>query len=138
MAGNSDSKTGQTLDELRYMQSVYQGQYEAISASINAVMQEMQALGSAQRTLENNGMLKDKDVLVGLGGGAYALGRISDNNSVLVSVGAGYLVEKDAESARGYVESLIKMHTEEFNRLASSRKQIENALMELSYRLEGA
>ncbi len=138
MAGDSDSNREQSLDELRYMQSIYQGQYEAISASINAVMQEMQALGSAQRTLEGNEMLKDKDVLVGLGGGTYAVGRIPDNNSVLVSVGAGYLVEKDVASATGYVESLIKMHTEEFNRLASSRKQIENALMELSYRIEGA
>lgn len=123
------------LSELRYMQQVYQNQYSMVSNSINVVLRELQELGAAQKTLENMELVNGREVLTGIGGDFYISGSISSADNVLVGIGAGYVIEKDIDSAKAHAEELIKKHTEGLNRLTKSRKEIENALVEISYRM---
>ncbi len=139
MAKDEDRKIkigSQGAEELRYMQQVYQNQYSIIGNSINAVLRELQELNSAQKTLENMNLVQGKETLTGIGGDFYLTGKIHDPNKVLVGVGAGYVIEKDADSAKTHVAGLIKNHTESLNRLTKNRKELEDALIEISYRLE--
>lgn len=126
----------QGLDELRYIQQVYQNQYTIAGNSINIVLQELQELNSAQKTLENTDIIKGKDTLNSIGAQFYMFGKVQDPNKVIVAVGANYLVEKDTDSAKEYVASLIQKRTESLNAITKSRKEIEKALIEISYKIE--
>lgn len=128
----------QGAEELRYMQQVYQNQYSVLSNSINMILRELQELNSAQRTLENIDLVEGKETLTGIGGDFYLVGSIKDPKSVLVGIGAGYVVEKETDPAKTFVANLIKKHTESLNRLTKNRRELENALIEISYRLENS
>lgn len=128
----------QGADELRYIQQVYQNQYALIGNNINLLVQEVQQLNSAQKTIENLDLVKGKEVITNIGSDFYIFGKVPSPDTVLVGVGAGYLIEKDPESAKEYVANLLKKRTESLNLLTKNRKELENALVEISYRLEGS
>jgi prefoldin alpha subunit len=139
MANDEDRKLkleNQGADELRYMQQVYQNQYTMIENSMNIVLRELQELNSAQKTLENIGLVNGKEILTGIGGDFYLPGKVEHPDKVLVGIGAGYVIEKDTDSAKMHVAGLIKKNTESLNSLTKSRKELEGALIEISYRLE--
>ncbi|MGI0100203.1 MAG: prefoldin subunit alpha [Candidatus Micrarchaeaceae archaeon] len=137
--GEGNRKNGSlALEELRYLQQLYQNQYALLGNSINAELGELQELNSAQRTLEGAGMLEGKDVLNPIGGGIYFQGRISDPKNVLVGVGAGYVVEMEVDPAKTYVAELIKKRTDGLNRLTKNRKELEAALVDISYNIESS
>lgn len=127
---------GKGVEELRYIQQLYQNQYTIAGNSINLTLQALQELNSAQRTLENLNLANGKEVLTSLGAEVYTFGKISNINSVVVAVGGGYLIEKDVDSAKTYITVLIKRHTDSLNKLTKSRKEIESALIEISYKLD--
>ncbi len=126
------------IEELRYIQQIYQNQYAMTGNSINALLRELQELSSAQKTLESMDLVQGKETLTGIGGDFYLVGKIENPKKALVGIGAGYVVEKDIDSAKLHVAELIKKHTENLNNVTKSRKQIENALIEISYRLENS
>jgi prefoldin alpha subunit len=138
MAGNDNPKEQrQSIEELRYLQQIYQNQYAMIGNSINMVLREMQELSSAQKTLENMDLVEGKEILNGIGGDFYISGKVQDPKKVLVGVGAGYLIEKDIDSAKTYVADLIKKNNDSVNGLTKNKKEVENALVEISYRIDG-
>ena len=126
----------QGIEELRYIQQVYQNQYTMIGNSINMLFRELQELNSAQKTLENIDIVEGKDTLTGIGADFYLAGRIQNPKTAIVGVGAGYLVEKEIDASKTHVAALIQKHTENLNKLTKSRKEVEAALIEISYRLE--
>jgi prefoldin alpha subunit len=135
MAENGEGKVSE-LDELRYMQQVYQNQYAALNNSMSAQMQEVQMLGAVQRTFESSDMLKGKETLMHIGASVYIKTSIKDSSHAIVSVGGGYLVEKSVEEAKAYVSTAMTKKTELVNKLAKSRKELQAALIELSYKIE--
>jgi prefoldin alpha subunit len=139
MAKNETPKLNldqQGLDELRYIQQVYQNQYTMMGNNINLLIQEVQQLNSAQKTIENLALVKGKEVITNIGSDFYLFGKVQNPDAILVGVGAGYLVEKDPQGAGEYVSDLLKKRSESLNAMTKSRKEIESALMEISYRLE--
>ncbi|MGD0510252.1 MAG: prefoldin subunit alpha [Candidatus Micrarchaeaceae archaeon] len=138
MADEDDRISPHGMEELRYMQQVYQNQYSILTNSLNIVLRELQELNTAQKTLENIDLVEGKDTLTGIGGDFYLVGRIHNTKSALVGIGAGYVVEKETDSAKTHVADLIKKHTDELNKLTKNRRELENALMEISYRIENS
>lgn len=134
--GNAADIGRQGVEELRYLQQVYQNQFAIASNSVNMTLQEMQQLNGVQKTLENINLVEGKDVINNIGSDFYIFSRVPNPKSVLVGVGAGYVIEKDIDSSKTFVAELIKKHTENLNRLTKGRKEIEKALIEVSYRLE--
>lgn len=126
----------QSIEELRYLQQVYQNQYTVLSNSINMLLGGIRELNSAQKTLENLDLVKNKDTLTGIGGDFYLKGKVESTEKVLVGVGAGYVIEKDTDSAKTLVADLIKKNTDNLNRISKNRKELEGALIDISYRLD--
>jgi prefoldin alpha subunit len=137
MAEKEDEKVNE-LEEMRYMQQVYQNQYAMLNNSVSMQVQEVQMLGAVQRTLESSDMLKGKETLMHVGGSVYMKTSVKDSGHAIVSVGAGYLVEKNIDEAKGYVSAMVAKKTELVNNLAKNRKELQAALIELSYKIESA
>lgn len=137
MAENDDEKVNE-LEELRYMQQVYQNQYAVLNNSMSMQMQDVQMLGAVQRTLENSDTLKGKETLMHVGASVYMKAAVKDAGSAVVSIGGGYLVEKSVDEAKGYISAMMTKKTELVNSLAKSRKELQAALIEMSYKIDRA
>jgi prefoldin alpha subunit len=125
-----------SAEELRYMQQVYQNQYAITSNSINMMLQELQELNSTQKTFENADLLDGREALSSIGADCFLFSRVQNPKSVLMAVGGGYLVEKDMDSAKERMAKIIKKRSDDLNKLMKSRKELEAALIEISYRLD--
>ncbi|MCW6160483.1 MAG: prefoldin subunit alpha [Candidatus Micrarchaeales archaeon] len=132
----AQSSSGEQLDELRYMHQIYQNQYASIASEISTRLDALKNFQNTQQTLENIDAVVNKNLLLGLGGGAYASGTITNQNSVVVNVGGGFLVEKDIDSAKGYVAKAIDNTTNAINQLTKDRRELERVLLEIAYRIE--
>ncbi len=132
----SQQRSGATPDELKYMQHLYQNQYVLITQELNSRIQALGEITNSQATLERIDMVKKKKALVPIGAETYLDGTISDSEAVVVGVGAGYLVEKDVAGAKAHIAKAIEKETQYINKLMKSKKELEAALMEVSYKLE--
>ncbi|MGA2799873.1 MAG: prefoldin subunit alpha [Candidatus Micrarchaeaceae archaeon] len=134
-ANGSGGLDGASSDELRYVQQVYQNQYAVATNSINMILQELQELNSAQKTLENVNLVEGKEALTSIGADTFFFSRVQSTKSVVMAVGGGYLVEKAIDSAKERTAKLIQVRTDRLNRIVKNRKELEAALIEISYRL---
>lgn len=89
-----------------------------------------------QKALENIEMIKSNETLQNLGSDFYIRSRVVDGKSVLVGVGAGYVIEKSIGEAEGYANSLIERKRNMINRLAKNKSELEAAIVELTYRID--
>ncbi len=122
--------------ELSYFQQLYQGQYEAVSRSINTALQMLGDMNNVKETLDRIGEVKGRNTLAPIGSGTYLHSKAEDVDSVVVGVGAGYLVEKSVDEAKQFVSAVIERQTVAINGMLKSKNDIENALLEVSLRLE--
>ncbi len=106
--------------------------------SVADALQEVQMLGAVQNTLENNDLMKGKETLMHIGASVYMKTMAKDSASVIVSIGGGYLMEKGIDDAKGYVSKRMAKRTEELNSMAKNRKELQNALIDISYKMETA
>ena len=98
---------------LQYLQQLYQSQYTSIANDMNRSVEYLNELNGVQKTLENVPMVSGKDILVSLGGNAYITSKVKKLDSILVGVGAGYMVEKGVDDAKSFVASKIDKMTRE-------------------------
>jgi prefoldin alpha subunit len=144
MDGNVDSGAGGKeagkagLEELRYIQQIYQNQYSVVGKELEGKNISIRELDAAQRSLESIDSIKDKEALMPVGYDVYLHARIAESSKPLVGVGAGYLVEKEVDEAKQYIAKEIEKKTKEINNLMRAKKEIEAALIEISYRIDEA
>jgi prefoldin alpha subunit len=136
MNGKDQNAKQQSMEELRYMQQVYQNQYSIATNSINVLLQELQELNSAQKTLESVDIVKGKELVTSIGGDFYAFSTLKKLDTFLVAIGANYLVEKDVGSAKEFAAATIQKRNDNLSKMMKSRKEIEGALIEISYKLD--
>lgn len=126
---------GASADELRYVQQIYQNQYAVATNSINVLLQELQELNSTQKTLENVDIIEGKEALTSIGSDTFFFSKVPSARSVTMAIGGGYLVEKEIDPAKQRIATVIKTRTERLNAVMKNRKELESALIEISYRL---
>ena len=102
---------------------------------MNRSVQYLNELNGVQKTLESAPMVSGKDTLISLGGNTYINSKVKKLDSILVGVGAGYMVEKDIEDAKRFVAAKIDKVTEMFNGLLKSRNELRDAIMDVTSRL---
>ena len=124
------------LEDLRYIQQMYQSQFMLINQEINTRLEVLRQLENVQRTLENINTLENKRTLIPVGSDAYLEGKVTNSTSVVVGIGAGYLAEKKTDEAKSYVAKAIERETGNVNRLVKNKKELENALIEVSYKID--
>ena len=126
----------QDLETLRYLQQLYEGQYATISEGMNRSIQYMSELTQAQRTLDKIEIVRSKESLMHVGAGVYLSAKTKNAEKVTVNIGSGYMIEESVEDAKSFIASRLEKATAEFNRLAGSRKEIDNVLSDISRRID--
>ena len=124
------------LYTLSYMQQLYQNQYSTIVSEINRDIQYLNELGALKKTLEGVELVMGRDVLVNLGANAYMNSRAEKLDSVLIDIGAGYVVEKSVDDAKLFVDARVERSTKMFNSLVKSRNELRDAIVEVARRID--
>ncbi len=121
---------------LRYLQQLYQNQYNAVVSEMNRDVEYIRELNNAQLTLEKSSSISKKNSVIHLGAGIYISANINKIENVMLEIGAGYILEKSVDEAKQFIASRIEKLTSIFNNLVKNRKELEKAIIEVSYRLE--
>ncbi|MEM0149111.1 MAG: prefoldin subunit alpha [Candidatus Micrarchaeaceae archaeon] len=123
------------IEELRLMQQLYEENYRELSEIISNSVSTSNMMSANIDALAKISELKSSNILLNLGAGTYVEVKMTSNNKIMVYVGAGYIVEKSAEDAKKFLEE-NRSKTESFiKQISDERKQVENALLDISYRL---
>ncbi len=125
-----------SLEEFRYLQQIYQNQYMMLAEQITGHTDRLREFEATRLSLENIDSLKERGALIPMGSNTFVNGRIADEDTVLVGIGAGYFAEKNIDKAKGYISSMITKEEESIKKLATNKKELEKALIEISYKIE--
>ena len=61
----------QTIEGLQYLHQLYQSQYVLLTQEINAMLDELSKLNSAQKTVNSIESVRNKNAMMPLGGGVW-------------------------------------------------------------------
>ena len=113
----------QELQEKVAMYQILQQYLEALQQQANLLQNKMVELQSTKQALQNFDEIKKSDVLIPLGSGCYAHGKLEEGK-ILTDIGAGVVLEREVSKA---IESL-----------EVREKDIESALQKLQKDAEAA
>lgn len=131
-----ERKRVESVEELKYLQQIYQNQYTLVAQQINSTLELIRQLESAHSTIEHMDAVKGRQGLVPIGADAFISGKIDEAGSVLVGIGAGYLVEKSMDEAKQFFSKFNEQEMQEVNRLMKAKAELENAMIEISYKID--
>ncbi len=122
------------LERLAYEYQILQERYKLLAQNLELLTLARNELGTMKETLEGlKSMEKEEiEVLIPIGGGSFLKGTIKDREHAIVSIGAGYAVEKDLEGAVKYIEERIKEYDDAIRRNEEALKQLEIQLQSLA------
>ena len=117
------------LSQIAYEAQNYQQQAQFMQQQLNSIQLNITEIGSALGTLKNIDKAKDNEILLPLGAGTHVNGKITDTQNILINIGSGVIAQKPLAEAVVILE-------ERLSRLESNRDKLQEALLELSKRLE--
>jgi prefoldin alpha subunit len=101
----------------------------AIQQQLMVVLNTLQALTIAEQALENLDKLEKKsEILVPLGGGAFANASLGDTSKVILNLGANVMAEKKRTEA-------LKVLNDQIKQLQDAQLKLENAIATIDMRL---
>ncbi|MFH1306915.1 MAG: prefoldin subunit alpha [Candidatus Micrarchaeota archaeon] len=123
------SKADEELNRLAMQAQLLQREGQILQGQIDIMESTVRDLNATIDSLKNLKLAKDKAILP-IGSGAYIACKEVDINSVLISVGAGIIMKKDAKEAISILEDRLK------NVNASFEKAQRN-LINVNERIQG-
>jgi prefoldin alpha subunit len=134
MPDENNDKTAE-MESLQYLNQIYGDRYSAITAEIRSVIDEIEDLNRSVETLSNFDSVKGKRMLTMAGRSLFVYAIAEPEEKVLVEVGGGYLIEKSIEEGKQFLSTSIESKNKYLNSLTVEKEKLENALLEISYKL---
>ncbi|MCL4363431.1 prefoldin subunit alpha [Candidatus Marsarchaeota archaeon] len=124
------------LSTLNYLREQYQNQYFEVGQALNAALETLTDLNNTRTTLERADFVSNKESLMPLGRYAYVNAKLAKVDSLIVNVGANYFLEYNIDEAKGFISKLLDGQTKFINQLMKSKGELENALIDVTARLD--
>ena len=121
---------------LMYLQNLYGQQYDALMNELTTFTLAQAAIERNLHLLERKDQLKGSNILVNVEGGTYIEAKVKEIGKVMVYVGAGYLIDKNVEQAKSFLNDSMSKSKEEIKKLAEEKLKFENELMRIQYEME--
>ena len=117
------------LEELAYQYQLLQAQAQLLAQNLELLTLGKNEFQAVKETLE--GLKKEEgevEILVPIGAGSFLRGKVIDPEKAIVSVGAGYAVEKGLDDAVAYLEMRIKEYEEAIAKTQEALRRLEAQL----------
>jgi prefoldin alpha subunit len=112
---------------LREQRDMFQDQLEIINASLSNIY-------NTKNTVENlkEGIKKDDDILIPIGGLVNIKGSIKDTEKVLLTITKDVVIEKDLDGAIEFLEKLVEQHNQQIQFLTTQLQNLDANLQKIS------
>ncbi|MCL4375427.1 prefoldin subunit alpha [Candidatus Marsarchaeota archaeon] len=128
-------KRDQEIEQLRYMQNAYAEQYELLGNEITTLSMAINTVRKDIDLIENMERVENSTVLFNSQGNIYMNANVGKVDSVIVYVGANYLIAKSLGEAESFLKRNIEKQEAGLKRLIGERQKIEKELFDISYKL---
>ena len=124
-----------SAEQLEYLYSIYETQYNNTTQNINNHAKILNELINSSLVLGKEEDLKNKDLVLNLGNSIYANAKIENTGTVLVNIGLNYIAEKNIEDAKKFIDKKIKDYEKEIEFLNKGRSEMRDILFKITYKL---
>ncbi|NJF24097.1 prefoldin subunit alpha [Thermococcus sp. Bubb.Bath] len=128
-----EAKGNEELEKLAYEYQLLQAQAQLLAQNLELLTvgkNEFEAAKATVEALKKEG--RQSEILVPIGAGSFLKGALTDTERAIVSVGAGYAVEKNLGDAVEYFEARINEYSEAITKTRAALGELENKLQELA------
>jgi len=116
----SEEQAQQMLQQMQMLENMY----AELSQKENSIRNIIRDADAAIKSIQELKVNPDSETLVPIGMGSYIKTKNIPNEKIVVNIGAGVAIEKDADAALSYLESKIKELEVAFQETSSQRQQI--------------
>ncbi len=132
------AERNEQLERLAYEYQLLQAQTQLLAQNLDLLTMGRNEFQAVKETLEGLKKTEDErpEVLVPIGAGSFLRGVLIDKNNAIVSVGAGYAIEKGLDDAVTYLEARIKEYDDAIAKTQEALKKLEEQLGELAQKAQ--
>ncbi len=124
-----------SADQLEYLYSIYETQYNNTTQNINNHAKVLNELINSSLILGKEEDIKNGSLVINLGNSIYANAKIENTGTMLVNIGLNYIAEKSIEDAKKFIDKKIKAYEKEIEFLNKGRSEIRDILFKITYKL---
>jgi len=117
------------LSRIAYEMQNYQQQGQFMQQQLSSLQMSISEIGAALGTLRNLDKVKDNEVLLPVGAGAHVSARLTDTQNIMINIGSDVIAQKPLAETVEILEERLK-------RLESTRDRLQEAVLEISKKLE--
>ena len=121
----------QKLNELINEINAYNQQAELVRQQIELIQTSMAEVDALTNTLDDLNGEKSVEAFVPVGAGSFIKGELKDTDEIIISIGAGYAIKKDAEGAKTIIAGQKKDLEDSLDKMLANLQQISDILATL-------
>ena len=121
----------QKLNELINEINAYNQQAELIRQQIELIQASIGEVDALSNTLDDLKGEKSVEAFVPVGAGSFIKGELKDTDEIIISIGAGYAIKKDAEGAKVTIAGQKKDLEDSLDKMLANLQQVTDIVANL-------
>ena len=121
----------QKLNELVNEINAYNQQADLIRQQIELIQASISEVDALSSTLDDLNGEKAVEAFVPVGAGSFIKGELKDTDEIIISIGAGYAIKKDAEGAKKIIAGQKKDLEDSLDKMLANLQQVTDILANL-------
>ena len=121
----------QKMNELINEINAYNQQADLIRQQIELIQASIGEVDALSNTLDDLNGEKSVEAFVPVGAGSFIKGELKDTDEIIISIGAGYAIKKDAEGAKVIIAGQKKDLEDSMDKMLANLQQITDILANL-------
>ena len=121
----------QKLNELINEINAYNQQADLIRQQIELIQASIGEVDALSNTLDDLNGEKSVEAFVPVGAGSFIKGELKDTDEIIISIGAGYAIKKDAEGAKKIIAGQKKDLEDSLDKMLANLQQVTDILANL-------
>ena len=121
----------QKLNELINEINAYNQQADLIRQQIELIQSSISEVDVLSNTLDDLNGEKAVEAFVPVGAGSFIKGELKDTDEIIISIGAGYAIKKDAEGAKKIIAGQKKDLEDSLDKMLANLQQVTDIVANL-------
>ena len=121
----------QKMNELINEINAYNQQADLIRQQIELIQASIGEVDALSNTLDDLNGEKAVEAFVPVGAGSFIKGELKDTDEIIISIGAGYAIKKDAEGAKKIIAEQKKDLEDSLDKMLANLQQVTDILANL-------
>ena len=121
----------QRLNSLLNEINAYSQQAELIKQQIEMIQASIAEVDALSNTLDDLNGEKAVEAFVPVGAGSFIKGELKDTDEIIISIGAGYAIKKDAEGAKAIIAGQRKDLEDSLDKMLANLQQVTDIIATL-------